>query len=391
MHNHQLSVAHVLPELSVLAGGVSVAVRGLVSGLISNDVQAKIFCGDLDDEFRAQCEDGEIPLEVTKFIGPKSFSYMPKLLSEIENFGPQIVHFHGLWMYPSTVSIKLNQKGIRHVVSPHGMLQPWARARSYIKKSLALMLFEKGNLERASALYALNSDEKADVRDFGYKGRVEVFPNGVDKISDEKLELINLERYERQKEKAKKSLLFLGRIHPKKGLKELILAWAKCRDSAPAKTDDWRLTICGWDEVGFQLELERLAEKLEIDHLVDWVGPVIGSKKDTQLEKADGFILPSYSEGLPIAVLEAWAHSLPVLKTRECNIHEAFDLGAAMEITTDPTEMARKIEEFINKPADARRAMGKSGLRLVEDRFDWASIAENMAVTYQNILKAQQL
>jgi glycosyltransferase involved in cell wall biosynthesis len=101
---------------------------------------------------------------------------------------------------------------------------------------------------------------------------------------------------------------------------------------------------------------------------------------------AAGFILPSYSEGLPMTVLEAWSRGLPVLMTAECNLAEGFTAGAALPIKTEPHAMANSLVEFLAMSDGERRAMGAAGRRLVENRFSWARVATEMHAVYKWVL-----
>ena len=109
-----------------------------------------------------------------------------------------------------------------------------------------------------------------------------------------------------------KVLMFLGRIHPKKGLSNLMRAWAEVRRESPSAAERWQLVIAGWEQGGHQQELERLSAILGLQASVHFVGPQFDEGKAATLNRADAFILPSFSEGLPVAVLEAWSYRLPV-------------------------------------------------------------------------------
>jgi poly(glycerol-phosphate) alpha-glucosyltransferase len=182
-----------------------------------------------------------------------------------------------------------------------------------------------------------------------------------------------------------KVLLFLGRLHPKKGLHELIDAWEDWSRQSSA-SDEWALGIVGWDDGGHEDALRRRAEKSNAGDSIHFLGPQFGADKHAAFAHADAFILPSFSEGFPMAVLEAWSHRLPVLKTDACNIPEGFESGAAIEVTTDTGSIAAGIEEVTRADADERAAIGGRGRKLVEDRFTWPRVARQMYDVYQWIL-----
>ena len=173
-------------------------------------------------------------------------------------------------------------------------------------------------------------------------------------------------------------MLFLGRIHPKKGLMNLLQAWARLPADAA-----WQLVVAGWDQGGHQQELETFAAAHGLRDRVTFVGPLHGPVKAAAYANANAFILPSFSEGLPMTVLEAWAHGLPVLMTPACNLPEGFAEGAAAEISTDPEMMARSLLRFMSAGDHERAAFGLHGRALAENRFNWTRIAGEMLSVYR--------
>ena len=208
-----------------------------------------------------------------------------------------------------------------------------------------------------------------------------VVPNGVDPPSDIRpgppawADLAGQDR---------KILLFLGRLHPKKGLDNLLGAWRDVRAAASAR--DWVLVIAGWGEEAYQQRLRHIADAHAFGDLLRFVGPQFGHDKAASLACADAFVLPSLSEGLPVAVLEAWSYGLPVLMTDACNLPEGFAAGAALPIGTDRAGIGAGLRRLFALPEAARREMGARGRTLVRERFTWASIAAQMAAVYQWVL-----
>ena len=171
-------------------------------------------------------------------------------------------------------------------------------------------------------------------------------------------------------------MLFLGRLHPKKGLVPLLSAWAKTRPR------DWQLVVAGWDQGGHQAELERLVQQHGLTREVHFAGPLHGPAKAAAYAHADAFILPSFSEGLPMTVLEAWAHRLPVLMTDACNLPEGFSAGAAIRITTESDALAAELDRTCARvPADLK-VVGECGRALVARNFNWERIADRMVAIY---------
>lgn len=307
-------------------------------------------------------------------VGPRAFGYAPGLCRTLAEFSPDIVDAQGLWMYPSLVSLRHHRRFRNpHVVTPHGMLDPWTLQRSRRKKRLAARWFENEHLRRAACLRALTMDEARAFRAYGLSNPIAVVPNGVDPPQDSV-----------QTAKRLRTILFLGRIDPKKGSSELLYAWQLLvANLSPA---DWRLQVTGWGNSDYVATMRRLATTLDLDTSVTFTGPLYGEEKALAFRTATGFILPSFSEGLPMAVLEAWSYGLPVLMTRECNLPEGFALGAAIEITTEPAELAHRLRDLMTMSEDERHAMGQAGRRLVEQRFTWDRVAAELQEVYTWVL-----
>jgi poly(glycerol-phosphate) alpha-glucosyltransferase len=179
----------------------------------------------------------------------------------------------------------------------------------------------------------------------------------------------------------RRTLLFLGRLHPKKGIRELLIAWARIAKDSPGIARSWRLAIVGWDDAGLLEQLRATTKELGLgEDSVVFPGALFGEDKAAALWNADAFVLPSYSEGLPMAVLEAWAHGLPVFMTRECNLPEGFDAGAAIEIRTDPAELAAVLARALPRPDLAE--VGRRGRELVRSQFSWPAIVSELRTVY---------
>lgn len=307
-------------------------------------------------------------------FGPRAFGWAPAMARTLANLAPDVVDAQGLWMYPSLANLRRHRRsrGL-HVITPHGMLDPWTLRRSAWKKRLVARWFENEHLRRAACLRALNMNEAKGFRAYGLSNPIAVVPNGVD-----------LPDHLAAPPEDSRTLLFLGRIDPKKGIAELLRAWALLQGRAAAA--NWRLQITGWGDPAYVAAMQRLALDLSIDGQVEFTGPLFEEAKAEVVRNATGFVLPSFSEGLPMAVLEAWSHGLPVLMTRECNLPEGFASGAALEATTEPRQLARQLHAVISMSAVERRAMGQAGRRLVEERFTWDRVAAEMRTVYDWVL-----
>jgi poly(glycerol-phosphate) alpha-glucosyltransferase len=338
-----------------------------------------------------------------------------------------IVHNHGLWMYPGVVARKAAvAAGAPLVISAHGMLDAWALRNSALKKRAAGWLFENRNLRQAACLHALCEAEAKSYRDYGLRNPICIIPNGIDlpESREQKVESRN-PPWQGQIEPGRKVLLYLGRIHPKKGLVNLIRAWKATLNSQPS-TNNWLLAIAGWDQGGHEDELKRLATELAIpwadvrtggttgqqdnglrdyrttrqrDHKtggqqsvvsgpwsVVFLGPQFGEAKAACYQHCDAFILPSFSEGLPMVILEAWAYGKPVLMTPQCNLPEGFTADAAIRIEPNAESLAQGLHTLFQFSISDLQATGSRGRALVAARFNWARCAREMVEVYRWLL-----
>ncbi len=172
---------------------------------------------------------------------------------------------------------------------------------------------------------------------WAYDRRLPVIPNGVDVPAKTDLRLPVPSWHGGDN---RRLMLFLGRLHPKKGISDLLEAWhfLVCRNPKMARR--WRLAVAGWDDGGHEQDLRSKASALNLKEHVVFTGPLFGKDKQAALQHASGYVLPSHSEGLPMSVLEAWAYGLPVFMTDACNLGSAFGERAACRISSDPNEMA---------------------------------------------------
>ena len=158
--------------------------------------------------------------------------------------------------------------------------------------------------------------------------------------------------------------------------------------------------IAGWDQGGHAAELIELCKELgvsvqnrksrdegrESEANVVFYGPAFGDDKKSLLSTADAFILPSFSEGLPMSVLEAWSYKLPVVMTPECNLPEGFAADAAIRIETGAESIAQGLDLLFSMSASDLQSMGAKGRILVEERFTWKTIAAQMREVYDWML-----
>jgi poly(glycerol-phosphate) alpha-glucosyltransferase len=342
------------------------SVRYRAIGYTTLGIQSKVFAGT--DRLSSVDASTWSPADAQSFsrVGVRSIAVLPGLSRAVRAYDPAILRLHGLWMHRSIVAAGWRKStGRPLIVSPHGMLDEWALRNSGWKKKVAMAAFERQNLSNASCIHALNESEAQSIRNLKIGTPIAIIPNGVDFPQV-------VSRKASQSSGKPNILLFVGRLHPKKGVAELLTAWKLAIEASPELALSWRLVVAGWDDGGYEAELRSACARFALGSHVEFVGPVHGAEKDAILEEASAFVLPSYSEGLPLAILEAWAHGVPVMMTRSCNLAESFDHGAAIEISNEPQVLAWQLAKALH---DAPLGViGAKGRTYACERYSWQLI-----------------
>ena len=183
--------------------------------------------------------------------------------------------------------------------------------------------------------------------------------------------------------KLKKRLLFIGRIHQKKGLLNLINAFAKIEHSLRT---NWELVIAGWDQ-NHQQELEARSRELGISGNVSFPGPQFGDQKEELIRSCDAFVLPSFSEGLPMSVLEAWSYALPTLITTACNLPEGCESKATIQCEPNESSIQQGLYKLLTLDDTEYQLMGTRARTLTEEKFSWPVVSNQMIEVYRWLLK----
>lgn len=369
----------VTGSLSQAAGGLFHSVRLPAIALAKRGASVTVY-GLKDDLFEAaQPAWNGVRIGCFDVRGPSRLGFSPTMLNRVTAASHDVLHTHGIWAYPSYVTDTWRRRHLRPtIISPRGMLDPWAVRRSAVKKWLLRLLYEDANLAGAFALHALSTCEAGAIRAFGLRNPIAIIPNGVD-LPDE---LGSRTTPPYVAGDPRKVLLFLSRIHPKKGLIELVEAWRHLIAASPVISGEWRLVIAGWDDGGHREALAALTRDHAMERHVALVGPLYGEAKSDALAHASAFILPSHSEGLPMSVLEAWSWRLPVFMTAACNLPDGFESGAAIAIQSQPAAIAGILRVALDD-ASGLAAMGAAGRALVEQRYSWEHVVADMEHMYR--------
>tara|TARA_X000001316_G_C917657_1_gene31842 strand:- start:4 stop:1116 length:1113 start_codon:yes stop_codon:yes gene_type:complete len=360
-----MKVLHISRSLSHDAGGLYYSVSGLTKAqnkLDELDISVLGGCSPLYTDDLEEWEEVDIhPLPTNG-----SYGRIVAGCRKIDEIRPDIIHQHGIWSAVSIWGRYGLLKNIPCVVSPRGMLDPWIMKRSTIKKSIHGMLFENP-LSRRGYFHALTESEVGDIGQYNTEARRRtiVVPNGVE-VPKKPIEL-----------EAKQGVVFLGRLHEKKQARELVKYWRL--SNVLAQHD---LTIVGWGEEGY---INLIKSEISMSQNIIYQGPAFGIEKRKILERAKYFILPSLSEGLPMAVLEAISYGCIPIITDECNLPELIKIGVAERLRLD----LQNLEEIIvgmEKLSLAELRIRQNNAMLKSRDFSWSHQAKIFQKLYTQIL-----
>lgn len=383
-----MNVLHLATSVGLKSFGIGTVVLNIAAAQILHGITPNIWCCDLSADaaqFERECE--LLPDMVRSFrvTGPSmlGFSFSMEKAASKEASLFSILHQHGIWTGKSRTTCRwrsLTRKPT--VITPHGSLEPWALNRSSIKKKIALFFYESDNLYRASCMHALSHDEASAFRSFGLTNPIAVIPNG---ISEGWLDSDGSSTRFRQRFGISVNtnlLLFLGRITPIKGLMMLLRAISDQRDVFT----DFKLFICGVDEFGHKEELQKLVRRLSLQAHVEFPGPMYGQMKRDAYAAADLFVLPSYSEGAPMTILEALGAGVPVLTTKASPWEDLIrhKCGWWTEICEDAIGLA--LRDALQTPREELREMGRRGKALVSTKYTWTEVAKETLSLYNWLL-----
>ncbi len=364
-------VLHTTASLHARNGGPPRTISALAEGLGRTGADVEVLAladGRSDETIRP-----DPALARTSFVEPGG-GEARRFGQAVQNAGADLVHDHGLWLPTNHAAARAASRlGVPFVVSTRGMLEPWARQNSRLKKTVAWWAYQRRDLAGATALHATAPSEAQALRSAGLSAPIAVIPNGVH---------VPAETVRQRRESGPHRALFLSRVHPKKGLPLLLDAWAEVRPAG------WELTIAGPDEGGHQAQLEAQAARLGLDE-VSFRGPVGNDAKWDLYRSADLFVLPTYSENFGVVVAEALAAGVPVLTTTGAPWAELETHRAGWWVEPAPRPLADALRASTESTDGERAAMGARGRALVERAYGWDGIAAQMAQVYDWILGRQ--
>ena len=313
-----INIIHNIPDVGKNSCGLGQVALNLACEQINYGHNIRIWCVSTAEEVKRAYALTNIPQGgIIRFfpLGPQRLALSPGMIQAAKKKDAKVdlVHQHGIWTFESCVTRVLHKKqNAPYIVAPHGSLERWALQRSRWKKKIALICYERTNIFGADCIHAVSEAEILDVRNFGLTCPIALIPNGVS------VQWLNCRgNAEGFRERHcipadRRILLFLSRITPKKGL----IMLAQAIHAIRKEFSDWILVVAGMDEFGHKYEVEAFVEHLDLKEMIIFTGPLFDQQKRDAFAAAELFILPSYSEGAPLVILESLGARVPVITTK---------------------------------------------------------------------------
>lgn len=367
-----MKVVEVVAGLADETAGTSYAVHRLCESIFDQGCHVELHAlNPLPTSSAKYSKHGYSATHWMKFVGmsPSMFKGLADAAQHID-----IVHNHGLWLMPNIyASLAAKRHNRNLIISPHGMLSPWALGYSRFKKRAMWYAAQKWAINAANCLHATADIEYKELRELGLSAPVAIIPNGVDlpRLSP------NLVY------RPRRQLLFLARIHEIKGVDILLRAWSRLE----SLFIDWDLCVTGPDNGGYLEKMKMLAYELRLKR-VRFTGPVLGTDKSTLFFSSDLYVLPTHSENFGLTVAEALAHGLPAITTKGAPWQGLVEKGCGWWIDIEEDALVQALKEAMNTDPDKLLGMGKTGKEWIKNEFSWQSVGERMHITYEWLISS---
>ncbi len=277
---------------------------------------------------------------------------------------------HGCWSYCTRWGRAFQRNGFKWIYTPHGMLEPWALKQKSFKKKTYFKFIEKPSARTASAIRAVSENEMHNLKALFISQRIETIPNG-----------IKLNSFQSHKQTELIQYLFLGRLHKKKGILELVDGWKK---SVVNNDMRYRLVIAGPDDG----ELSNLKARISPNSNIHYVGPIFGKEKARLLEESTFFVLPSHSEGFPTSILEAMSYGLTLLVSSGCNFPQIFQQKFGIQTEPDVEKIRHSLLLSTEIDKDVIESNRQRARHFVASQFSLDFIAVRQIQLYKDLLNS---
>ncbi len=366
-----MKILHTISSIDLFSGGPSKSVTDLAHHLTFGGCDVTIFTNVSENPYRIESSNSKVKF---KFNESKLFKGPFGRFVDVEDF--HIFHGHGIWEMPvHYMSEAARKRNIPYIISPRGMLESWSVSQKRIKKQLAMFLYQKTDIDNAACIHATSQMEAENIRKLGFKNPIAIIPN-----------IIDVPEFNSPiKEKIKKNkILFLSRIHVKKGVETLIEAW----DQIPRDTrQNWVIELVGNGDSVYIERLINIIKGLNLEQEIFYLGARFGDDKNKCYDEADLFVLPTYSENFGLVIGEALIFGIPVITTKGTPWQELerYNAGWWVDIGIEPLKIALMEAMSLNK--DKLHDMGQNGRRLVLEKFNGESVSRHMRELYEWVLQ----
>lgn len=287
----------------------------------------------------------------------------------------ELIHNHGIWLGSNhSASIVAKKLGIPLIITPHGMLTNWSFNYKWYKKRIAWWLFQKEDLNQARVVHLTSNAEEKDLRQLGYRGNTAIIPNGVDIPTWREMPLL---------EKSYRTALFVSRIHPKKGLLNLVEAWHQVRPKG------WKMRLIGPDEGGYKAVVQEAVKERDLEGDFIFSDSLYGDDLWKAYWESDLFILPTMNENFGNVIAEALVCGVPVITTHGTPWKELETNSCGWWVPIGVAPLVEALRLATNLTHTQRRKMGKRGRKLVEDNYTWHSVGLKMKALYEWVLEGK--
>ncbi|OOV18769.1 glycosyltransferase [Flavobacterium sp. LM4] len=370
-----MKITHCISSIDESTGGPARSVTHLVEALGKIKVISEVNLLTIKSESPLISKFSNTKLHI-EFYASGLLQYSSGLCSKLRSVQTDLFHGHGIWQQPVHQMARIaRERKLPYVVSVRGMLEPWSLTQGKLKKKIALMLFQYKDLQKANCLHATGKMELESIRALGFKNPIADIPNGI------KIDQYPIKDFAKKSDL--KKILFLSRIHPKKGIENLINSWG---DLNAVIRKNWIIEIVGNGEENYIKSLHSIIQAKNLEDQITIIGPVFGNEKVNCYQNADIFVLPTYSENFGIVIAEALCCGVPVITTKGTPWEELEKMDAGRWIDMGEEPLKKALYELMMKSDLQRETMGKNGRKLIEERYSIEAVAKKMKQLYEWIL-----
>ena len=285
-----------------------------------------------------------------------------------------LIQIQSMWDWPyHKVMVEARKLGIPYIVTPRGMLEPWSLSQKKWKKKLAWWLYQHNDVQKSVCVFTTAKMEAEHVTNLGITTCKAVIPNGIETDSYPCKTSVDV---------VKKQVLFLSRVHVKKGIEVLFEVWKQIHPDY----EDWQLLVIGNGEAEYIHSLENRVECLGLKESIKILPPVFGNDKIQIYQESALFCLPSYSENFGMAIAEAMSCGTPVITTTNCpwNILNDTKTGWCIDLNLDNLE--RALREALSMNPTELYDMGQKASKLIYENFDYRNVTRKTLKLYEWLL-----